>query len=79
MAAPSLHSLENASELIIKDITELCDSCIKLTEAIVADSGKLFGGEGMRQYNRYEAQICTQDCGMDSCRLCEIMAEQFYN
>lgn len=77
MAALSLQFLGNksdASEPIIEDITELCKSCIKLTEVMVTIPENPYDAESIG----YEIDISTQGFALGTCRLCKIIWMHFY-
>ncbi|KAI4941729.1 hypothetical protein J4E91_010603, partial [Alternaria rosae] len=57
----------NASEPTYVDITELCDACVKLTEAMVTDPGEPLGGLGQQHYTTEDP---TQGLNPVTCELC---------
>jgi hypothetical protein len=65
----------NASKPIIEDITELCDYCIKLTEAMVTDPGHAL--RGWSTWPSY-TKVSTLDSGPETCRLCEIITKDLH-
>jgi hypothetical protein len=59
----------NASGPIFEDITELCDFCIKLAEAIVTDPGT---SPDERDW-LYTFENMIHGSGAETCRLCEMI------
>jgi hypothetical protein len=69
MAPISSQNAETITLPLTEQITDLCDYCVNLTEAMVKYKGWSVFDSGF-------TTICSQDPGPEICRLCKVVTKQ---